>query len=149
MENIQLKFINLSNQVEPELPKICKINQHFKNSFNHSGNQAENDKYFWKCFPYSSQLVFKTLKEKTQKDQKSYLSSIFLLFSNDFNLFNEEKQHEIVFRAYLSERKMQVTDLNYNDLKNWLSKSSEQVLKKTADQMLRVYFGSWLENINL
>ena len=70
------------------------------------------------------------------------MSSIFLLFSNDFNLFNEEKQQEIVFRAYLSERKMQVTDLNYNDLKNWLSKSSEQVLKKTADQMLRVYFGS-------
>ena len=70
------------------------------------------------------------------------MASIFLLFSNDFNLFREEKQQEIVFRAYLSERKMQVPNLNYNDLKNWLSKSSEQVLKKTADQMLRVYFGS-------
>lgn len=66
-----------------------------------------------------------------------------LVISHAFNnIFNDLENLQIIFREYFEEKGRPVDKIDFTELRDWMSKSKENVLNTIAKNIIKVYFAS-------
>lgn len=67
-----------------------------------------------------------------------------LVISHAFNnIFNDLENVQIIFHEYFQEKKAQRPDkIDFTELRDWMSKSKENVLNAIAKNIIKIYFAS-------
>ena len=65
---------------------------------------------------------------------------VLVVISHAFNnLFHEKEHLEIIFKPYLEEKKENAGDINYSEMKAWLSVGTPNNLIKVALEVIKLY----------
>ena len=102
---------------------------------------------FKESYRKSTTHAFGVLREFHKKNERkgnrlNYLLCV-LLISNSFNnFFSETESLESILGEYLRENNRSVGKIDFSELRDWLSRSSEAVLNDIAKGIVIAYFGS-------
>jgi hypothetical protein len=66
-----------------------------------------------------------------------------LVISHAFNnIFSDIENLQIIFKDYFEEKKRQADKIDFTELRDWMSKSKENVLNTIAKNIIKIYFAS-------
>lgn len=124
------------------LPEIAKSNPEFAGGFRESIDEVEFDGAFKRSYRESTRLVYQVLKRQLGTHQGNNLPYMFTMnaISHAFNqLFSSEGAIQQIFRVFLTYKNIQPKDINYTELREWLSKSSEDTLTRVVTEILTIF----------
>ena len=83
--------------------------------------------------------IRKALKTGKKGNKLHYLLTLLVISHAFNNLFHEVEHLEVIFKPYLEERKAEANEIDYSDLKAWLSAGSPDTLIKVAIAVIKLY----------
>jgi hypothetical protein len=131
--------------VETQLDKIHQLNSKFAASYREGIDDAQMNDTFCESFRRSAVYVFSRLNQQLRlhvaQGNKLPYGIILLLFAHGYDIFRNPNNQTIIFKNYLTEKKRSANQLDYLELRSWLSSSDEYVLTEVMNLMLKAYFG--------
>jgi hypothetical protein len=141
----QLKFSSLHDQCEVVIDDICVINEKFKSAFNRDIPETKFDGEFKRSYRKSTIYIYNVLaniiKARTEKGNKvAYIFALVVITHAFNNIFSDTENLRKILREYLEEKKQGAEKLNFSELREWMSKSSQRTLNNIVSAIVRIYF---------
>lgn len=81
------------------------------------------------------------MKSKTKKGNKlNYILALVVISHAFNNIFADHESLGVIFKEYFEEKKKTVKEIDYSDLRSWMSSSKEPVLNNIAKSIIKIYF---------
>ena len=82
------------------------------------------------------------LKNKASKkgNKLNYLLSMLVISHAFNNIFSDLENLKLIFHEYLEEKKRTVEKIDFSELREWMTKSKENVLNNIAKNIIKIYF---------
>ncbi len=140
-----MKFTNLYDQCEDYLKEISEINSKFKSAFDRDIEEKDFESQFKDSYRKSTIYIFGVLREilksKTKKGNKlNYILALVVISHAFNNIFADHESLGVIFKEYFEEKKKTVKEIDYSDLRSWMSSSKEPVLNNIAKSIIKIYF---------
>lgn len=125
------------------LDEIKTINSAFSEAFSQFISETSFEGAFKMSYRLSTGHIYKVLFAEITKGYKGnnlpFLLTMSTISHNFNNIYNNQDHMKTIFQPYLSKEYVPVKSLNFSELREWLSKASEDQLKAIIKEILKFY----------